>query len=170
MLLRRTPVVHFRPVPRPHSLPIAGNSRCTIPRCFYAALGLLLAFSFVPAALAQQTIHVPADQPTIQAGINAANNGDTVLVSPGTYYENIDFLGKAITVTSSGRPASTTIDGGNREGLAVAAFKSQELRTSVLSGFTIKHGGTQTATSHASGVDYIHAAPPTIQHHIVVAN
>jgi hypothetical protein len=50
---------------------------------------LLLAFSFVPATLAQQTIHVPADRPTIQAGINA----DTVLVSPGTYNENIDFLG-----------------------------------------------------------------------------
>jgi hypothetical protein len=27
---------------------------------------------------AQKTIHVPADQPTIQAGINAANTGDTV--------------------------------------------------------------------------------------------
>ena len=170
MLLRRTPAVHFRPVPRPHSLPIAGNSRCTIPRCFYAALGLILAFRFVPAALAQQTIHVPADQPTIQAGINAANNGDTVLVSPGTYYENIDFLGKAITVSSSGGPASTTIDGGSRQGLAVVAFKSQELRSSVLSGFTIQHGGTQTATSQASGGVFVYNAAPTIQNNLVVAN
>ena len=47
-----------------------------------------------------QIIHVPDDQPTIQAGINAATDGDTVLVAENTYYENIRFMGKAITVTS----------------------------------------------------------------------
>jgi formylglycine-generating enzyme required for sulfatase activity/chitodextrinase len=35
------------------------------------------------------TINVPADQPTIQAGIDASVDGDTVLVQPGTYFENI---------------------------------------------------------------------------------
>ena len=36
-------------------------------------------------------INVPTDSTTIQAGINGAGEGDTVLVSAGTYYENIDF-------------------------------------------------------------------------------
>ena len=74
----------------------------------------LVLFSVGAISSPASTIHVPGDQPTIQAGINAASNGDTVLVDPGTYYENIDFLGKAITVTSSGGAAQTIIDGGAR--------------------------------------------------------
>ena len=45
-------------------------------------------------------VHVPADQPTIQEGIITALTSDTVLVAEGTYYENINFMGKAITVAS----------------------------------------------------------------------
>jgi len=45
-------------------------------------------------------LHVPQQYTTVQAAINAALNGDTVLVSPGTYYENIQFRGKGITVAS----------------------------------------------------------------------
>ena len=40
------------------------------------------------------------DYSSIQAAIDDANNGDTVIVDPCTYYENINFLGKAIIVTS----------------------------------------------------------------------
>lgn len=39
-------------------------------------------------------INVPEDQPTIQSGINAATDGDTVLVNKGNYVENINFNGK----------------------------------------------------------------------------
>ena len=45
-------------------------------------------------------IDVPTDYPTIQQAIDAASNGDTVLVSPDRYYENINFKGKNILVTS----------------------------------------------------------------------
>ena len=47
-----------------------------------------------------QVINVPDDQPTIQEAINASADGDTVLVADGTYYENINFSGKAITLAS----------------------------------------------------------------------
>lgn len=48
---------------------------------------------------------------TIQVGINAASNGDIVLVAPGTYYEQITFGGKAIVVRSQSGNRVTIIDG-----------------------------------------------------------
>ena len=45
-------------------------------------------------------INVPADYSTIQQGIDAGQDGDTVLVQPGTYYENIDFNGNDVLLGS----------------------------------------------------------------------
>src|SRR5262249_31646595 len=90
------------------------------------------------AAAAQSVINVPADQSTIQAAINAANNGDTVVVAPGTYIENLNFNGKFITVTSSGGPAGTIVDGG-AIGPGVT-FDTNEGANSVLNGFTLQNG------------------------------
>jgi hypothetical protein len=99
----------------------------------------------------QVTIHVPADYTTIQAAINAANNGDIVLVAEGTYYENINFLGKAITVAShyylNGKEKhirKTIINGSqpvDPDYGSVVSFASGEDTNSVLCGFTIT-GGT----------------------------
>ncbi|MBU0755276.1 MAG: right-handed parallel beta-helix repeat-containing protein [Planctomycetes bacterium] len=90
-----------------------------------------------------ETIHIPGDLPTIQAGIDAAIVGDIVLVAPGTYTENLDFLGKAITLRSSVGSASTIINGGmpsDPQKGSVVTFSMGEERDSVLEGFTLYKG------------------------------
>jgi hypothetical protein len=124
----------------------------------------------VPSSQAA-TINVPAGQPTIQGAINAASNGDTVLVAPGTYPENINFEGKAITVTSSGGPAVTTINGGGNG--PVVLFVSGEGTGSVLSGFTITNGnsnsGSQLWNGGGGGIVVFNAGP-TIRGNVITQN
>jgi hypothetical protein len=103
---------------------------------------LLAPLVAVPLA-AQATLHVPGDHPTIQQAIAAASSGDTVLVAPGTYVEQLDFLGKAITVTSSGGAKVTTVDSQNQEQwldfpqASVVRMIHGEGPLSVLAGFTL---------------------------------
>ena len=64
-------------------------------------------------AAAGETLYIPSVYySTIQAAIDAANDGDEIEVAPGTYNEAINFNGKAVKLYSSGGPAGTTIDGG----------------------------------------------------------
>ena len=46
--------------------------------------------STAPSAASGHTIKVPADQPTIQAAVDAAQSGDLILISPGTYHEAVN--------------------------------------------------------------------------------
>lgn|SRR5215469_803160 len=125
----------------------------------------LLSATFSQAAT---TIHVPADQPTIQSAINAASNGDTVLVAPGTYLENINFNGKAITVESSNGAKVTIIDGGNVA--PVVTFSTGETRSSTLRGFTLQNGTSTFNSGYEGGGIVIDSASPTIKSNIVQNN
>jgi hypothetical protein len=118
----------------------------------------------VTCSLYAATINVPADQPTIQDAINVANTGDLVLVAAGTYAENIDFKGKAITVRSASGAKVTIIDGGKRG--SVVTFSTDEGQHSILDGFTLQHGNANLA----GGGIIVATASPTIENNIIQYN
>ena len=80
-----------------------------------------------------------ADFISIQEAIHFSSNGDFIIVHEGVYEEQIDFLGKEITVEGASRE-STIINGNGMLG-SVVTFKTGETNSSVLSKFTIT-GGT----------------------------
>jgi hypothetical protein len=113
----------------------------------------------VPTPTPSTIIHVPAEQPTIQQAINAASNSYLILVSPGTYFEHLDYHGKAISIQSTNGPEQTIIDGSSTG--TVATFRTQESSQSVLTGFTIQHGNAD----FGAGI-MLQGASPTITQNI----
>jgi hypothetical protein len=129
-------------------------------------LFLLISFSVAEQKLeAASIIHVPADQPTIQGAISAAATGDTVQVAPGTYVENLNFLGRAILVTSEQGPDVTIIDG-NQAG-PVVTFASGEGRQSVLNGFTVRNGNASASTYDGGGIRIANSSPTITGNYIM---
>jgi hypothetical protein len=108
-------------------------------------------------------ITVPLDVGTIQAGLDAAANGDKVCVLPGTYFENIDYGGKAVHLFGVVGPEVTTIDGMGLD--SVVVFDDGEGLSAVLEGFTITGGSAE----EGGGVR-IDGAHPTLRGLVVAGN
>jgi len=144
---------------------------------------------FCTQQLRAAVLSVPSPYNTIQSAIDAALNGDTVVVSPGTCHENINFKGKAITVQSTDPNdpdivAATIINGSNPTDPnfgSVVIFKSGEDNNAVLTGFTIT-GGTGSWIAVAwdlhqvywnrcgGGVLCYNMSAPTITKNVFTAN
>ncbi len=127
-----------------------------------------------------ETRLVPSDYVTIQEAINDCNNHDVVIVDPGVYLENINFLGKNIAVTSTDPEnpdiVAATVINGNNQG-SVVIFESGENTEAILSGFTIT-GGSGTNDNTIEQENYIYwgagiyckNASPTIKCNVITGN
>ena len=102
-------------------------------------------------------ILVPEHFYEIQQAINSSEDGQTILVSPGTYYENLDFYGKEISlisyfsVTNDRSFIEQTIIDGNQNGSCVL-FVSSETENTMLQGFTLTNGSEDPQTSYGGAI------------------
>jgi predicted outer membrane repeat protein len=104
---------------------------------------------------------------SIQTAINNSNNSDVIIVNPGTYYENLNIDGKAITLRSANptNPSvvqNTVIDGSGSG--SVISFGPDISVQTVVSGFTIENG-----TGYGAGIECF-TGSPTITHCIIQNN
>jgi hypothetical protein len=150
-------------------------------------LSLILCYCLLFALSPGAILRVPSGYATIQSGIVAASNGDTILVERGTYFENIHFRGKNIVVASrfllTKNPVDiveTVINGGspvNPDSASCVRIVSGEDSTAVLEGFTLTGGtGTKWTDEHGAGVFVegggilIQYSSPTILHNHIIFN
>ena len=109
------------------------------------------------------TLKVPSHYPTIQAAIDSAKHGDSILVADGFYdgagNRNISTLGKTLIITSENGPLHTVIDCGGGLGESHAAFVFENGQNNVvIDGFTVVNGNNNNG-----GAIYCPNASPTIR-------
>ncbi|MYF99283.1 hypothetical protein F4212_09145 [Candidatus Poribacteria bacterium] len=135
----------------------------------YLSLTIMICLFYVTTNLFAAVVQVPSDQPTIQSAIDAANDGDTVIVTDGIYSgegnTNIDFKGKQITVQSQNGPEETIINCLSKPNSRGFIFQNKETNDTVLEGFTIKNGNN----TDGGGI-FCDVSSPTIKNCIITDN
>lgn len=137
-------------------------------RAVAATMLTALTAMLAPHAAGQVARRVPAEYPSIQAAINAAENGDEIVVAPGTYYAAIDFIGKAVYLHSSNGPRQTTIDASQLTDRSTVTCVLGERSDTILEGFTIT-GGSGAHGSFGGGMRIVDSAP-TVRNCMFVGN
>ncbi len=107
------------------------------------------------------TLIVPDDLETIQSAIDSSSIGDTIVVKPGNYFENLVIINKNINLFSlyeidgdTAHISNTIIDGGNTN--SVLSIQTGIDSTCIISGFTITNGFHRSA---GAGINLVNASP-----------
>lgn len=130
---------------------------------------------------------VPLHYSTIQNAIDASSSGQTIIVEEGTYYENIDFMGKNIALQSTDpvnrEVVSRTIIDGGSNGPAVT-FRSGEGKSAIIDGFFITGGSgavheykltyegepLEFKRIYGGGILVMDGSSPTIRNNVIEEN
>jgi hypothetical protein len=135
-----------------------------------AILSSITAVSLFAVSSFATIINIPDDYPTIQQGIDASTDGDTVLVQPGTYVENIYIyghnivLGSMFLITGDDSYISSTYIDGDSSG-SVVRFLGDVDTTTIITGFTLQNGN-----AYFGGGIYCHDSNPKISYNIIRDN
>lgn len=125
-------------------------------------IGLTLCGLLIAGGTLAATIFVPGDYDTIQEAVDAAVNGDTVLVGAGVFRGHIDLLGKDIVLASEHGPALTNLRPVNF-GIPIVSCTNGEPSTTVIEGFTFSHTGARDGYPYIAAGVHVSNAAPTIR-------
>jgi thermitase len=112
-------------------------------------------------AMASHTIRVPSDYDTIQVAVDAANEGDTVLVASNVYYENVQVNKEGLTLLGEGR-SNTVIDGGKSDDNVVLVTADHVK----IDGFTFRNSGRD----YFGGILLVSSSGSTISNTVILGN
>ncbi|MBL7014543.1 MAG: T9SS type A sorting domain-containing protein [Candidatus Marinimicrobia bacterium] len=125
---------------------------------------------FITRIVFGTTINIPDDYPYIQVGLYNANSGDTVLVQPGTYYENISWPQiNGIRLISAGDTSNTIVDGSTTNGSVLSMLPTTSTiidATTLIKGFKFTNG----VPEQQGGGIRLYNASPTINDVLLKGN